>query len=156
METLLALAVGALAAAAAYLLLARDLPRALLGFVLLGTAANLAIFAAGRVGTMAPPLVGHGASALAADAANPLPQALVLTAIVIGFGLAAFALVLVRSAHAAFGTASAEEMGEAERWEDDAAGGRPGEAAAPPPPPPSGPPPAPRPQPAAAPEREAA
>ena len=115
MEILLALAIGVLVAAAAYLLLARDLPRALLGFVLLGTAANLSIFASGRIGTMTPPLVEQGARALAADAANALPQALVLTAIVIGFGLAAFTLVLIRSAHDAFGTASAEEMDEAER-----------------------------------------
>lgn len=115
MEAALALTIGLLVAAAAYLLLARDLPRALLGFVLLGTSANLAIFASGRIGGMAPPLVEPGAAALVAGAANPLPQALVLTAIVIGFGLAAFALVLVMRAHAAFGTVAAEEMEEAER-----------------------------------------
>lgn len=115
MEILLSLSIGVLVAAAAYLLLARDLPRALLGFVLLGTAANLSIFAAGRIGTMVPPLVDQGARALATEAANPLPQALVLTAIVIGFGLAAFTLVLIRSAHGALGTVSADEMHEAER-----------------------------------------
>jgi multisubunit Na+/H+ antiporter MnhC subunit len=115
MEILLALVIGVLVAAAAYLLLARDLPRGLLGFVLLGTAANLSIFAAGRIGTMAPPLVDQGARALAADAANPLPQALILTAIVIGFGLAVFTLVLLRSAHSAFGTVIADEMHEAEK-----------------------------------------
>lgn len=115
METALALTIGLLIAAAAYLLLARDLPRALLGFVLLGTGVNLGIFAAGRIGGMAPPLVDYGAPVLAAGAANPLPQALILTAIVIGFGLAAFALVLVMRAHAEFGSASAEDMDEAER-----------------------------------------
>ena len=115
METALALAIGVLVAAAAYLLLARDLPRALLGFVLLGTAVNLSIFAAGRIGTMVPPLVASGAAGLAPEAANPLPQALILTAIVIGFGLAVFALVLVMRAHAEFGSASAEDMDEAER-----------------------------------------
>jgi multisubunit Na+/H+ antiporter MnhC subunit len=94
--------------------MARDLPRGLLGFVLLGTAANLTIFAAGRIGTMTPPLVAPGAQALEAGAANPLPQALVLTAIVIGFGLASFALVLLRRAHAEFGSALSEDMREAE------------------------------------------
>jgi len=118
METALAIAIGVLVAAAAYLLLARDLPRALLGFVLLGTGVNLAIFAAGRLGGMTPPLVAPGAEALAAGAANPLPQALILTAIVIGFGLAAFALVLVMRAHAEFGSASAEDMDEAERADE--------------------------------------
>ncbi len=115
MATALALTIGVLLAAAAYLLLARDLPRALIGFVLLGTGVNLSILAAGRIGTMTPPLVAPGAEALAAGAANPLPQALVLTAIVIGFGLAAFALVLVMRAHAEFGSASAEDMDEAEQ-----------------------------------------
>jgi multicomponent Na+:H+ antiporter subunit C len=114
MEIALPIAIGVLVAAAAYMLLARDLPRGLIGFVLLGTAANLTIFAAGRIGTMTPPLVEPGATALAAGAANPLPQALVLTAIVIGFGLAAFALVLVMRAHTAFGSARSEDMHEAE------------------------------------------
>lgn len=118
MEVLLALSIGTLAGAAAYLLLARDLLRGLLGFVLLGTAANLAIFGAGRIGTMVPPLVDSGAAALPAGAANPLPQALVLTAIVIGFGLAAFALVLALRAHAAFGTINPDEMGDAEAPDD--------------------------------------
>jgi multicomponent Na+:H+ antiporter subunit C len=120
METLLALTIGGLVAAASYLLLARDLPRGLLGFVLLGTAANLSIFAAGRTGTMTPPLVEYGAASLAAGAANPLPQALVLTAIVIGFGLAAFALVLVMRAHAEFGSAQSEDMDAAEGPEERA------------------------------------
>jgi multisubunit Na+/H+ antiporter MnhC subunit len=145
MEIALALAIGVLVAAAAYLLMARDLPRGLLGFVLLGTAANLTIFAAGRIGTMTPPLVAPGAQALEASAANPLPQALVLTAIVIGFGLASFALVLLRRAHAEFGTALSEDMHEAE----------PPLAVSAPKAEPAPPPPArPRPEPAPAPLRE--
>lgn len=119
METLLALLFGVLLAAACYLLLARSLPRMILGLLLLGNAANIAIIASGRVLGTAPPLVERGAQALAAGASNPLPQALVLTAIVIGFGLAAFALVLVKRAHAEFGTVSAEEMHEAEPPHDD-------------------------------------
>ncbi|PWS39003.1 cation:proton antiporter [Falsiroseomonas bella] len=145
MEIALPLAIGVLVAAAAYLLMARDLPRGLLGFVLLGTAANLTIFAAGRIGTMTPPLVAPGAQALEAGAANPLPQALVLTAIVIGFGLASFALVLLRRAHAEFGSVMSEDMQEAE----------PPLAAAPPAEPAPTPPPArPRPVPAPAALRE--
>lgn len=114
MGALLAMAIGILVAAAVYLFLARDLPRLLIGFVLLGTAANLLIFAAGRLGGPVPPIVGPGADALAAGASNPLPQALVLTAIVIGFGLTAFALMLVMKSYGEFGTASAEEICEAE------------------------------------------
>jgi multicomponent Na+:H+ antiporter subunit C len=110
--------VGALVTASVYMFLARDLPRMLIGFVLLGTAANLAIFAAGRVGSMTPPLVAPGAQALTANAANSLPQALILTAIVIGFGLTAFALMLVVKAYDTFQTISAEDMDEAEPRED--------------------------------------
>jgi multicomponent Na+:H+ antiporter subunit C len=110
--------VGALVTASVYMFLARDLPRVLIGFVLLGTVANLVIFAAGRVGSMTPPLVVPGAQALAATAANPLPQALILTAIVIGFGLTAFALTLVVKAYSTFQTISVEDMHEAEPRED--------------------------------------
>jgi multisubunit Na+/H+ antiporter MnhC subunit len=114
MDSMFVVMVGALITTSVYMFLARDLPRVLIGFVLLGTAANLAILAAGRVGSMTPPLVASGAQALAAGAANPLPQALILTAIVIGFGLTAFALMLVVKAYGATGTISAEDMTDAE------------------------------------------
>lgn len=114
MEPLLAITIGILVAAAVYLFLARDLPRNLIGFVLLGTAANLGILVSGRIGTMAPPLVAPGAEAVAANAANPLPQALVLTAIVIGFGLAAFALTLIVKSHRRLGSIQSEDMTIAE------------------------------------------
>ena len=114
MEPLLAITIGILVAAAVYLFLARDLPRNLIGFVLLGTAANLGILVSGRIGTMAPPLVAPGAEAVAANAANPLPQALVLTAIVIGFGLAAFALTLIAESYRRLGSIQSEDMTIAE------------------------------------------
>ncbi len=118
MEPLFAIAIGLLVAASAYLFLARDLPRCLIGFILLGTAANLSILAAGRIGSMAPPLVPSGGGVLVEAAANPLPQALILTAIVIGFGLAAFALALVVKANEALGTARSEDMTAAEGPEE--------------------------------------
>ncbi len=112
METLFAVAIGIVVAASVYLFLSRDLLRILLGFILFGTGVNLAILLAGRVGPVLPPLIDD--RVLAAGAANPLPQALILTAIVIGFGLTAFALMLTMVAHRELGTVSAEEMGEAE------------------------------------------
>ena len=112
METLFAVAIGIVVAASVYLFLSRDLLRILLGFILFGTGVNLAILLAGRVGPVQPPLIDD--RVLAAGAANPLPQALILTAIVIGFGLTAFALMLTMVAHRELGTVSAEEMGEAE------------------------------------------
>jgi multisubunit Na+/H+ antiporter MnhC subunit len=114
MDGVFVLMVGALITASVYMFLARDLPRVLIGFVLLGTAANLTILAAGRVGAMVPPLIAPGGQALAANAANPLPQALILTAIVIGFGLTAFALMLVVKAYSATGAISSEDMSDAE------------------------------------------
>lgn len=114
METLLALAIGVVIAASVYLFLSRDLPRMLLGFVLLGTGVNLTILVAGRIGPLTPALIPEGAEVLAAHAANPLPQALILTAIVIGFGLTAFALMLALQAWRRFGTLDAESLSEAE------------------------------------------
>ncbi len=114
LEPFLALTIGLLVAASVYLFLARDLPRNLIGFVLLSTAANLGILVSGRIGSMAPPLVARGADAVVADAANPLPQALVLTAIVIGFGLAAFALTLIVKSHRQLGSVRPEDMALAE------------------------------------------
>jgi multicomponent Na+:H+ antiporter subunit C len=85
-------AVGGLVAAGTFLVTSRSLSRIVLGFALLGHGAVLALLAAGgRAGS--PPIVdGEPAS----DMANPLPQALALTAIVISFGLTLFVLALAR------------------------------------------------------------
>ncbi len=89
----LGILVGALAASGTYLLLQRErLPRAL-GLILMSHAANLLVFAMAGGQRLAAPIVPEGASAPPALATDPLPQALVLTAIVIGFALQAFALV---------------------------------------------------------------
>ncbi len=94
MSLLLALTIAFIVAAGVYLALSRDLFRCIVGLAVLGSAVNLIVFAAGRFGPSQPPIIAAGARQLAADAANPLPQALVLTAIVIGFALLCFSLVL--------------------------------------------------------------
>jgi len=99
MEGALALLVGLIFAAAVYLILSRALIRVLLGIVLLGNGVNLLIFVAGRVTTAVPPIVPKGAAAPAGVFANPLPQALILTAIVIGFAMFAFLVVLAFRAY---------------------------------------------------------
>lgn len=89
-----ALAVGTVIAAGTYLVLSRDLLRCLIGLVLLGNGINLLLFTAGRLVSNAPPVIQASEAVLSGTAANPLPQALVLTAIVISFALMCFSLVL--------------------------------------------------------------
>jgi len=94
MSFIVLLAISTVVAAAVYLSLSRDLFRVVIGLTLLGAAVNLIVFAAGRFASLQPPLLATAADASAAASANPLVQALVLTAIVIGFSLMCFALVL--------------------------------------------------------------
>lgn len=89
-----ALAVFTLIACGVYLALSHDLIRIVIGFALVGNGINLLLFAAGRLGSDVPPVISKGVS-MAREFANPLPQALVLTAIVISFALLCFSLVLV-------------------------------------------------------------
>ncbi len=114
MDPIVALSIGGLVTVGVYMFLAHDLPRVLIGFVLFGSAVNLTIFASGRLGATLPPFVAPGADALVAGTANPLPQALILTAIVIGFGLTVFALMLVVRANAEFRSVEAADLNAAE------------------------------------------
>src|SRR5690606_1156189 len=94
MEALIAITIGVLVSAGVYLLLrARTYP-VILGIMLLGYGVNLFLVAMGRVSDGAPPILQYGVE----QYVDPLPQALVLTAIVIGFGMAAFVIVLALAA----------------------------------------------------------
>ena len=114
MEVIISCLVGALTAAAIYLMLSRDMLRFLFGLILISNAANLAIFTSGRLIFGQPPLISEGSDFPAEGVANALPQALVLTAIVIGFGLFAFALILTLKAYKGLGTLDTSEMRVAE------------------------------------------
>ena len=88
MEAVVAVMIAVLVSTGIYLLLrARTFP-VILGFTLLSHGANLFVFVSGRLAVNQPPIVG------ARPSTDPLPQALVLTAIVIGFGMTAFLVVL--------------------------------------------------------------
>ena len=100
MEYAVAVIVGIFFTGAVYLLLSRSLIRMLLGMTLLGNAVNLLIFVAGRLTRAVPPIVPGDAKTVLDGAANPLPQALILTAIVIGFAMFTFLLVLSYRAYA--------------------------------------------------------
>jgi len=114
MELILTVGFGAMIAAGVYMTLSRHLVRMILGIALVATAVNLLIFTAGRVNTDVPPVIPLGTDALAQNAANPLPQALVLTAIVIGFALMAFAMVLALRAYQVLDTLDTDAMTAAE------------------------------------------
>ncbi|MCY4305584.1 MAG: Na+/H+ antiporter subunit C [Aestuariivita sp.] len=118
MESLLAIAIGVLVATSVYLMLARNVLRFIFGLVLISNAANLTLFVAGRLTAGIPPLIKKGEIAPVGPVANALPQALVLTAIVIGFGLFAFALVLMFRTYTTLGTLYSDEMRVAEPRED--------------------------------------
>ena len=99
MELLIASAVGVLTACGVYLALrARTFP-VVLGLTLLSYAVNLFLFAMGRLTVGQPPVIAAGA----AGYTDPVPQALVLTAIVIGFAMPAFVIVLALKARAELG-----------------------------------------------------
>ena len=111
MEVLLALASGMLYAAGVYLMLRRRLAQLIIGLGLLSNGTNLLIFTAGGLTRGRPPVVPEGATRLMPPFADPVPQALVLTAIVIGFGLLAFSLVLAHRVHVTAGTDDVDEVG---------------------------------------------
>lgn len=99
MEVALAGLIGLFFAVAIYLLLSRAIIRMLLGMAILGNAVNLLIFTIGRLTKEVPPIVPANSYVPFEGSANPLPQALILTAIVIGFALFTFMLVLAYRAY---------------------------------------------------------
>jgi multicomponent K+:H+ antiporter subunit C len=123
MELLLAIGIGVLFAGGVWLLLRAHVFPVLLGLTLLSYAVNLLLIASGRVTVDSAPLVEAGRSLYP----DPLPQALVLTAIVIGFAMTA---VLVALALRAYGTERAEHVDGAPGAVRDEAGDEPDRARA--------------------------
>lgn len=103
MEIALALAIGILTASGLWLVFRPRTFQVVLGLALLSYAVNLFIVATGRLRTNAPPIVGKG-SVDPAHFADPVPQALVLTAIVISFATTALLLVVLLAARGLTGT----------------------------------------------------
>ena len=114
MEAVFAGLVGLFFAVAFYLMMSKHMVRILLGVVVLGNAVNLLLFTAGRLTREVPPIIPAGADVLGSDAANPLPQALILTAIVISFSFFCFLLVLGYRAFQDLGADDTDEMRAAE------------------------------------------
>ncbi len=110
MELVLAVVVGLMYTAGVYLMLRRNAVRLVFGLVLLGHAANLLIFTAGGLVRGRPPIIEVGAATAPPGVADPVPQALVLTAIVIGFAVVSFAAVLVHRVVDRTGTDDVDAM----------------------------------------------
>ena len=113
MDILIAVLSGLLIGAGAYLMMSGKTLPYLFGLTMISNAANLIIFDSGRLTYGAPPLVPEGAKTVE-GAANALPQALILTAIVIGFGLLVFALTLAYRSYLELRTIWMDDMREAE------------------------------------------
>jgi len=114
METALAFVIGIIAAASIYLMLSGNLIRFIFGLVLATNGVNLLIFVSGRLSQMSPPLIPEDAAVPAEPVANALPQALILTAIVIGFALLSFVFILFYRTYQSLGTVNTESMRMAE------------------------------------------
>jgi len=104
MILLLAISIGSLFGTGIYMLLRRSVVKLVIGLALLGHAANLLIFTMSRPVRGRAPLVDAGSLAPDAPFTDPLPTALVLTAIVIGFGLLSYTVVLIKRVYYSAGT----------------------------------------------------
>ena len=110
MVILLAITAGVLFAAAIYMILRRSLVKILVGLLLLSYAVNLLLFNSADLIPARPPLLAVGAQQPPTVYADPVPQALILTAIVISFGITAFAVVLMRQVYSTLNTDDLYEM----------------------------------------------
>ncbi len=104
MELIIALITGILYAAGIYMMLRRSLVKLILGLILVSNGANFLIFLIGRLNKGNPPIIAENAYSLSGVYADPIPQALILTAIVIGFGLQAFAIITLKRVYRVVGT----------------------------------------------------
>ncbi|APU99255.1 MULTISPECIES: Na+/H+ antiporter subunit C [Sphingobacterium] len=110
MELILVLLIGILYAAGIYLILRRSMVKLLLGIMLLGNGTNILIFLLGNIIKGKPPIIGPDLKVFTDIYADPIPQALILTAIVISFGLTSFAIVLLKRVYALLGTDDLDDL----------------------------------------------
>ena len=116
MEILLAVITGLLYGAGVYMILRRSLVKLIIGLILLGNGANILIFLVGRIVKGKPPIIPEESATLLDTYADPVPQALILTAIVISFGLQAFAIVLIKRAYKVVKTDDLDQMNTTDEY----------------------------------------
>lgn len=110
MELLLVVIIGLLYASGIYMMLRRSLVKLIIGLILIGQGVNLLIFLVGGIVKGKPPIIGESVKILTDVYADPIPQALILTAIVISFGLQAFAIVLIKRTYKVVKTDDLDEL----------------------------------------------
>lgn len=110
MEVLLSFVIGGLFSGAIYMILRRCLVKLIIGLSLLSHASNLLIFTIGRLTRGKAPIIEEGAKQINEAVADPLPQALILTAIVISFGLTAFVIVLIEQVYQIVGVDDVDKL----------------------------------------------
>ena len=110
MEAVMAIAIGLLFAAAFYMMLRRSIVKLVMGLIILSNAANLVIFTVAGMTRGEPAFLDEATKMANSGVADPLPQALVLTAIVIAFGVLAFSVVLIHRAYEVVGTDDLDQM----------------------------------------------
>lgn len=118
MDILLSILVGLLYAAGLYMLLNKGMTKMIIGIMVLGYASNMFIFIVARLTRGLPAFIKSGDSVMMSDYADPVPQAFILTAIVIGFGIQAFAIVLLRQVYKQTGTDNMDELNLTDKLDD--------------------------------------
>lgn len=110
MELLLPLLIGTLFSVSLYFILHRHLFKLILGLILFGLATNLFLFVVGGITKGGVAIISENEEVAEGTFADPVPQALLLTAIVIGFGLQAFAIVLIRRVYQTFKSNNLDDL----------------------------------------------
>ena len=110
MEMVMGITIGVLFSAAFYMMLRRSIVKLVIGLIILSNAANLVIFTVAGLTRGGPAFLDKVDKTAVTGIADPLPQALVLTAIVIAFGVLAFSVVLINRAYQVVGTDDLDKM----------------------------------------------
>ena len=95
MNSMMAVLIGLLFSSGLYMMMRRSIVKVIIGVVMMSHAVNMLIFTAAGLRRLAPPVIPEGSLRPPVPIVDPVPQALVLTAIVISFGVLAFAVVLI-------------------------------------------------------------
>lgn len=115
MIVVLAIVTGCIFSMGVFMLLRRSMVKLIIGFILLSHAVNMTVFLCGNLKIAGTPIIPEKAEKITRTVSDPLPQALVLTAIVISFGLLAFSIVLIYRVHKSLHTEDLNKIRNTEK-----------------------------------------